>query len=310
MATRKKSTARRPARKRRNGRRKRKDSFLWEIYLFLTALWRFLVQSFHFGHRTMRGGIHAFQWWWELPRWLKIGKILVILAVTVGITFWGSFSEWRSYNSVYSRYYAHFYAFYQKNLLTPSDSAYYANYYANFYAKYYSSPAYRASLTYALPSATQETTSYPADSINASMRTSENGLALIKQFEGIRLKPYTDVGGKLTIGYGHLVKPGEFYTQMTEQQAHELLREDVLVAEAYVKRYVQVKLNHNQFAALVSLVYNIGPGNFKSSTLLEHLNDGNYRKAGKEFLRWERVGTRVVDGLSRRRATEKRLFDA
>src|SRR5690606_33864855 len=108
-----------------------------------------------------------------------------------------------------------------------------ADYYADFYASYYSSPAFRTNMQNALPSATTETVAYPADSVIASLMVDARGLTLLKEFEGLRLEPYHDVGGKLTIGYGHLIKPGEFYTAISEQEAEALLREDLKVAEAF-----------------------------------------------------------------------------
>ncbi|MCH2546229.1 MAG: lysozyme [Alphaproteobacteria bacterium] len=136
------------------------------------------------------------------------------------------------------------------------------------------------------------------------------GLELIKSFEGLRLEPYEDAGGKLTIGYGHLIKPGEYFTAITEEEAHALLREDVRVAEAYVKRYVHVKLNHNQFSALGSRGYNIGPGNFRNSTMLTLLNMGKGDRAASEFPRWNKVGTTTLRGLTRRRLAEQSLFES
>lgn len=246
--------------------------------------------------------------WWRLPPWLKGTKVLIILALIISIPAIDGARQWLHYREVYSTYYDHFHASYSKTQKRP-QADYYADYYATFYAKYYSSSEYRMSLKYALPSASKETISFPSESPLAAESINVAGLNLIKSFEGLELEPYMDAGGKLTIGYGHLIKPGEFFTDISESAATELLREDVKVAEAYVKRYVKVKLNSNQFAALVSLVYNIGPGNFRKSTLLKLLNKGLGDRASHEFLRWNKVGSKTLDGLTRRRKAERDLFN-
>lgn len=249
------------------------------------------------------------RWWWGLPRWIKLLKLIVILGVVLSFPAKTAYENWQYYHRVYDEYYAHFYAAYSQ---THADhlAHHWANHYAVFYASYYASPAYRASLRYALPSATPETVTYPQTSPVAALTTTTRGLALLKKFEGLRMEPYKDAGGKLTIGYGHLIKPGEFYAQISTHEAEALLRNDIRVAEAYVKRYVTVPLTQAEFSALTSLVYNIGPGNFKRSTLLRELNAGNKQAAAEEFLRWNRVGTRQLRGLSRRRAAEKALFES
>lgn len=247
--------------------------------------------------------------WWDLPRWVKWGKVVVIVLVVCSLPALDAARGWWQYRSIYGTYYEHFHTEYNKTL-TPHEAHYYANYYADFYAQYYSSPAFRLSLRYSLPSATADTVSFPPNSPVASLYINDRGMELIKRFEGVELEPYADAGGKLTIGYGHLIKPGEFFTNISEARAHDLLREDVRVAEAYVKRYVKVSLNENQFAALVSLVYNIGPGNFRQSTLLSLLNEGKGDKAAAEFKRWNKVGNRKLRGLVERREAEKNLFQS
>lgn len=138
--------------------------------------------------------------------------------------------------------------------------------------------------------------------------TNLSGLALIKHFEGFSATPYADSGGRLTIGYGHLLRRGEVWQQISEVEAEGLLVQDIRLAEAVVKRNVQVELTPNQFAALVSLVYNIGEGHFEKSTLLKRLNRGEHETASREFLRWKYVGKQEVRGLYRRRLRERELF--
>lgn len=207
----------------------------------------------------------------------------------------------------YQSYYPHYYEHYRKTL-DHASAHYYANYYANYYARYFASDAYQEALKYALPPATQENMAYPATSSTANMKTSALGVGMIQRFEGFSETVYMDSGGKATIGFGHLVREGEFYTTLSKAEASTLMQQDLQLAEAIVKRKVTVPLNQNQFAALVSLVYNIGPGNFSSSTLLKKLNAGDYRGASNEFLRWKHVAGEPVAGLERRRAIERTLF--
>lgn len=137
------------------------------------------------------------------------------------------------------------------------------------------------------------------------MKISETGLNLIKQFEGCHLTAYKDSVGIPTIGYGHTkgVKLGQ---KITQAQADEYLRQDVASAEKAVSKY-KYNYNINQFSALVSFTYNCGPKNLKLITsdgnrTLEQISARlpNYVKAG---------GGKVLAGLIRRRAAEKRLFD-
>ena len=133
-------------------------------------------------------------------------------------------------------------------------------------------------------------------------------LALIRKFEGLRLKPYRCPAGVPTIGYGHTgpdVKPGLVITQ---QQADQLLVNDLAKFERGVNALVTVKIKQNQFDALVSFSYNLGLGSLQQSTLLRLLNAGNFQAAADQFLRWNRAGGHVVAGLSRRRAAERDMF--
>lgn len=140
------------------------------------------------------------------------------------------------------------------------------------------------------------------------MHINQAGLDLIKQFEGFRAVTYYDVGGKPTIGYGHLIKKGEHFTKLTHEQAEKLLRQDVAEAECAVNRHVKVKLTENQFSALVSWVFNLGEGSFASSTLLKVLNKQQYINVPEQMLRWHRVSRQPIKGLIRRRAAEAMLF--
>lgn len=139
------------------------------------------------------------------------------------------------------------------------------------------------------------------------MALNEDGLELIKTYEGLRLKAYQDSVGVWTIGYGHTrtAKPG---MTITAEEAEALLRQDLADAEKAVTRLVKVPLNDNQYSALVSFVFNLGSGNFAMSTLLKKINSGDIAGAAKEFKRWNRAGKKVLAGLVRRRDAEAALF--
>ena len=133
------------------------------------------------------------------------------------------------------------------------------------------------------------------------------GLDLLTRYEDFKPKPYDDGTGTLTIGYGHtrsVVMPAS----VTEEEARELLRQDLEYFVDAIYREVRVPLNENQFAALVSFTYNVGEGNLRNSTLLKKLNNGNFKAASAEFEKWTKGGGKVLGGLVRRRAAEQQLF--
>lgn len=131
---------------------------------------------------------------------------------------------------------------------------------------------------------------------------------LIRRFEGISLRRYIDASGKPHIGYGHLIKPGEDYQTITTGQAEWLLDQDIRIARKCVNMNVDRKLNSNQLDALTSFVFNIGCGAFQNSTLLKLLNAGDVTGAEDEFLKWNKAGGVVVQGLVDRRFIERDVF--
>ena len=139
------------------------------------------------------------------------------------------------------------------------------------------------------------------------MNVSETGIELIKKFEGCVLKAYKCPAGIWTIGYGHTsnVKKGQTITQ---EQAENYLKQDLNRFEISVNNLVNVRLNQNQFDALVSFCYNLGSGNLKNSTLLKLLNKKDYTGAAEEFDRWVYASGKKLSGLVKRRAAEKELF--
>lgn len=146
------------------------------------------------------------------------------------------------------------------------------------------------------------------------------GFALIKEFEGCRLTAYDDLQpsrvlkkgdklkGALTIGHGHTGPDVSIGQTITAGEAERLLKADLGTAEGGVERAVTVKINDNEFAALVSLAFNIGLANFRKSTLLQKLNAEDREGAAQEFARWNKAGGKVLAGLTRRRAAERGLF--
>ncbi|WP_103171626.1 lysozyme [Paracoccus sp. SY] len=147
------------------------------------------------------------------------------------------------------------------------------------------------------------------------MQTSEKGIALIKAHEGLRLEAYPDPAhgwAVPTIGYGHTSAAGSPPVtkgmRITEAGATEILRNDLRKFERYVLDAVTVPLNQNQFDALVSFTFNLGPGNLRKSTLLRKLNARDYAGAADQFLVWNMAGGKVLNGLTKRRTAERALF--
>ena len=140
------------------------------------------------------------------------------------------------------------------------------------------------------------------------MKTGQKGIDLIKSFEGFRAKAYLCPANVLTIGYGHTanVKPLDV---VTEQQAVELLKQDLAWAEQVVNAE-KLNINQNQFDALVSFVFNCGSGNFKSSSLLRVIKaNPNSTDIEYRFGMWNKGGGKVLAGLTRRRAAEYKLYN-
>jgi lysozyme len=161
-----------------------------------------------------------------------------------------------------------------------------------------------------------------APTATAARPVNSRGIELIKHFEsclkplgGGRFAAYPDPahGWKVpTIGWGTIQYPnGETVRQgdiITQAQADEYLAWEMAEKGAAVARLVQVAINDDQFAALVSFAYNCGIGNLKSSTLLKRLNAGDAAAAADQFQLWNKAGGKVLAGLTRRRLSERNLF--
>jgi lysozyme len=139
------------------------------------------------------------------------------------------------------------------------------------------------------------------------MNLGYKGTDLLKFYEGCKLAAYQDSVGVWTIGYGHTKNVYEGMT-ITQEQAEQMLLDELKEYESYIDNLVTVPLNQNQFDALVVWVYNLGPTNFKNSTLLKELNNGNYQAVPIEIKRWNKAGGKVLEGLIKRRKAEAILF--
>ena len=142
------------------------------------------------------------------------------------------------------------------------------------------------------------------------MRLSSKGLDLIKEFEGLELKAYRCPANILTIGYGHTGSDVKEDLTITEEQANRYLMSDTESAQQCVSSFVVTKLNQNEYDALVSFTFNVGPTAFVNSTLLKLLNEGVTKVVvSAEFLRWVKAGGEEASpGLVRRREAERKLF--
>lgn len=144
------------------------------------------------------------------------------------------------------------------------------------------------------------------------MKTSDHGIAIIKQFEGCKLKAYHCPANILTIGYGHTTAAGhpevtEGMT-ITQDEAVRILASDLVKFEEAVDGMVTVELSQGQFDALVSFAYNCGTGALKKSTLLKKVNAEDWDACPAEFMKYTRGGGKVLPGLVRRRKAEVESF--
>lgn len=140
------------------------------------------------------------------------------------------------------------------------------------------------------------------------MKTSQNGIELIKRFEGCRLETYICPAGVFTIGYGHTGADVKSGLKITQEEAETLLKNDLKAFEKGVQRIIKKELTQNQFDALVSFAYNLGLENLKKSTLAKLINQGKIKEASSQFERWVYANGVKLNGLIRRRKAEKELF--
>lgn len=144
------------------------------------------------------------------------------------------------------------------------------------------------------------------------MQVNQKGLELIKEFEGFRAKAYKCSAGVWTVGYGHTSAAGAplvgSMTKVTLAQGEEILRRDLATFEQAVSAAVKVELTSNQFSALVSFCFNVGPGAFRGSSVLKAVNAKQFSEVPRRLALWNKAGGKVLPGLVRRRAAEAALF--
>lgn len=144
------------------------------------------------------------------------------------------------------------------------------------------------------------------------MRMSADGLALVKEFEGLRLKAYKCPAAVWTIGYGHTSAAGSPMVtsdiEITRDAAEEILKKDMVQYEEGVRKYVKVDLTQGQFDALVDFAYNAGVGALQKSTLLKKVNAEKFDEVPAEFMKWTKGGGKELSGLVRRRRAEVKLW--
>lgn len=145
------------------------------------------------------------------------------------------------------------------------------------------------------------------------MKTSDKGIKLICDSESLSLKPYLCPAGIPTIGYGSTFYPNGTRVTLkdatiTKDYAIEILMSTLKIFESCVNKYAP-NLNQDQFDALVSFCYNVGIGNFKSSTLLKKVIKNRFDESiMNEFMKWVHAGGKVLNGLVNRRIKEGNLY--
>jgi lysozyme len=144
------------------------------------------------------------------------------------------------------------------------------------------------------------------------MEMTDEGLALIKTFEGFRARAYRDPVGVWTIGYGHTSMAGAPDVRagmvVSEAEAAEILRRDVEMFARGVRERLTRKVSDAQFSALVSFAYNVGLGALAKSSVLRAVNAGDFEAVPRRLSLWTKAGGRTLPGLVRRRAAEAALF--
>ena len=147
---------------------------------------------------------------------------------------------------------------------------------------------------------------------NKLREAAERAKPIIKKWEGLELKTYKAPEGAPTIGYGHTGSAAYYGNTITEAQANTLLNMDIAEAQKGIPSALVSALNVNQLAAITSFIFNVGAGNFASSTLRRKLLEGDYTGASEEFKRWKFATVNGVKtelaGLVKRRAEETALF--
>jgi lysozyme len=145
------------------------------------------------------------------------------------------------------------------------------------------------------------------------MKISQNGIDLIKCFEGYRFNPYRDSVGLWTVGYGHLIGdgkslPSNYNRVFTQKEIDDFLVNDLLHIESGISVLIRVPITQNQFDSLCSFCYNLGVGTLQKSTLLKDINSQLWDAAANEILKFHFAGGVSLPGLVKRRQAEHDLF--
>jgi len=147
------------------------------------------------------------------------------------------------------------------------------------------------------------------------MKISDNGINLIKRFEGVRYKPYRCPAGLWTVGVGHLIGDGKqlpdsYNKTFTEREVDELLRKDLARFERGVTMLFPVSYRFTQGAydAILSFSFNLGLGALQRSTVRSALLRGDKTMAGESLLKYCRAGGKILKGLQLRRQAEHKLL--
>ena len=138
-----------------------------------------------------------------------------------------------------------------------------------------------------------------------------NAIDLIKRYEGFRPQAYQDSVGVWTIGYGTTIINGQPVKQgmtITQDQALQLVQQEVNKLWSKIESILKVKINDNQMNALVDFAYNLGYNALKTSTLMRLVNESKFDEAANQFPRWVYAGGKVLPGLVKRREAERQLF--
>jgi lysozyme len=146
------------------------------------------------------------------------------------------------------------------------------------------------------------------------MKISDEGISLIKRFEGVRNRPYRDCIGLWTVGVGHLIEGGKqlpdgYNKTFTDSEIDALLRSDLQRFEIGIHRMLpKVSLKQCEYDSLCSFVFNLGLGTLQRSTLRQALLRGDKKLAAENILKYCRAGGKVIKGLQLRRQAEYKLF--
>lgn len=146
---------------------------------------------------------------------------------------------------------------------------------------------------------------------NKMRHINDAGLGIIREFESFRSRAYKAIPTEKywTVGYGHYGPDVSECAVLNKTEAEALLRKDVEERESVVFKTVPMEINDNRFSACVSLVYNIGCGNWAKSKVLKHILDGNMGLASEAFMNHVYGSGKKLPGLVRRRTAERKLFD-